>query len=345
MNYWLGYSLIVLLGITIFLLPLIYLRRRQLNWRTTENLLLLGLSLFITLMGVEFYFKLFFAQSDGFDTLARENWRDRYYDHTFNSFNFRDQEWTAEKVAGKTKVMVVGDSFVEGFGINDPADRFPDLLADMLGPEFVVFNLGKRGAGTREEMEKMAEYPFEPDILVWTYFINDIDDAARDLELDGPQRVPAIPPRLEPLVENSYAFNFVYWRLYRLSMGDNEDERWQWRQTAFDDPVVGEAHRQDLLSIHQQTVEQGIPLIVVVFPDMVETEATQYIAQPIIDLFRAQDVPVLDVTPLIADLPPADRIVNSVDVHPNELVHARVATALYERFVALGLTSPESFAE
>ncbi|MDM8528994.1 SGNH/GDSL hydrolase family protein [Anaerolineales bacterium HSG24] len=335
-TYWVGYffALFIGLGISITLLII----GRKSTW--VGNITLLFLSLFVTIMGLELYFNLFYAESDSYKTLARQNWRDRYYEGTFNSFRYRDQEWTDENIAGKTKVMVVGDSFVEGFGIKYTQDRFPDLLGEKLGSDYVVFNLGKRGAGTRKEIKAMQEYPYQADILVWTYFVNDIDDLSRELDIKGPQNVPPVPENLKSWVDNSYAFNFAFWRIYRLQQSKRVDERWQWRLSAFNDPIVGEIHQQDLLSIHEMTIAQHIPMIVVVFPDLVQIEESQAIAKPIISLFETHNVPVLDVAPLLKGIAPNERIVSWVDPHPNELTHGKVAEALYQLFIDLGM-SPE----
>lgn len=340
MSYWTGYTLILIIGSggLLFLLTTAHQAKRT----TLTNILLVCLSLFLTGMASEVYFKLFFAESDSYKTLARENWLGRYYEGTFNSFGFRDQDWPAEAVVDKTKVMVVGDSFVEGFGINDPQDRFANILADKLAPNYAVFNLGHRGAGTDKEIKDVKEYPYEPDIMVWTYFINDIDGTARDFDLHGPSVTPDTPEFLEPIVENSYAINFAYWRIVRLLEAGRIDDRWQWRLQAFDTPEIWQAHRDDLRWIYEQTQAQGIPLIVVVFPDMVGTEESQIITQKIIKQFEQWEVPVLDVTPLIAPYDPADRVVNTVDPHPNELIHGLVGQALYHKFVELGLTEPET---
>lgn len=110
--YWLIYFLIFLLGAGGLAVALRYTRRMSRPF--WQNLVLSALSLFITLMILEFYFKVFFAQPDAFGTLAMQNWYSRYYTGTFNALGYRDQEWTPEKLAGKLKVVVVGDSLVEG---------------------------------------------------------------------------------------------------------------------------------------------------------------------------------------------------------------------------------------
>jgi hypothetical protein len=287
-------------------------------------------------MVAEFYFKVFFAQTDDLDVLARRNWRDRYYSGTFNTLGYRDVEWTEAMVADKIKVMVVGDSFVEGAGIKDPQDRFSNQLAQKLGPDYAVFNLGRRGAYTSQEMYAVLNYPYPPDIMVWSYVINDIEEVAVKHGLDRPPE-PQVSPLLVPMVDNSYALNFVYWRLVRLAQAQQADAGEQWLHTAHADPAIWQAHQQELLSIYKETQARHIPLLVVVFPSLTAPAKTTFVTKRILDLFQAQGVPTIDVTTLIEDLPVSERIASPVDAHPSEIVHQRVAEALYEQFVKLGL--------
>ncbi len=311
-------------------------RRRAKTSCLLENFILVTLSIFITLMALEFYFKVFFAETDNFDTLARRNWREQYYRDTFNSFGYRDKEWTDEMVAGKIKVMVVGDSFVEGVGIENPGDRFSDQLAQMLGPGYVVFNLGRRGANTSQEIETIIEYPYSPDVLILSYVINDVEGVARGRRFDEPDK-PQVSPILSPLVQNSYAFNFLYWRIFRLFQSKQPDLKWQWLLSSYDDPEIWWLHQQELLSIYEGTQAEQIPLLVVVFPSMVYVEDSQIITERILDLYEKQGVPTVDVSDLIQDVPPDDRLASSVDAHPSELVHRLVAETLYDMFVEMGL--------
>jgi hypothetical protein len=302
-----------------------------------QNIVLAVLALFLTAMALEFYFKVFFAQSDAITSLANRNWNERYFDNTLNSLGYRDKEWTAEMVAGRTKVMVVGDSFVEGTGIEYSADRFPDRLGQMLGPDYVVFNLGKDGAHTGQELDAVVKYPYPPDILILSYFVNDIEGVAGAVDEEQPPRYE-VSPLMLPLVRNSYAFNFIYWRLFRLAQAGKPDEKWEWQKSLFEIPDAWWLHQQQLLKFHEGSQAQGIPFIAVVFPSMNRTEDSFFVTKRILKLYQDAGVPTLDVAQLITDIPIKERIATPVDPHPSELVHQRVAEALYQMFIDLGLT-------
>lgn len=344
MSYWFIFFLILLIGGGGLIALLVYLHRHQ-KPPLLENLCLMLLALFVTLLGVEFYFKVFFAQTDSWYTLAGSNWHQRYNVKSYNSFGYRDKEWTDEMVADKIKVMVVGDSFVEGGGIEYAQDRFPDRLAQMLGGDYVVFNVGKGGASTQKEIRMITKYPYAPDILVLQYLLNDIDPVAKARGFLAPAKMPEVPPPLSPLVENSYAVNFFYWRLIRLLQANQPDSRWMWRVAAYNDPGAWWVHQQELLTIYEGARAEQIPFLVVVFPDMAHVEESRAVTQLVIDLYEGHNVPVLDVAKLIEGIPSDQLVASPVDPHPDELVHQLVAEALFEMFIEQELAAPTAYTQ
>ena len=87
-----------------------------------QNISLSVFSILIVLIFLELFFYSF-AQSDALGyTLASRNWFKRYW--IKNSLGYRDVEWTAQRLEGRTKIMVVGDSFVAGYGLKNKEDIF-----------------------------------------------------------------------------------------------------------------------------------------------------------------------------------------------------------------------------
>jgi hypothetical protein len=235
--------------------------------------------------------------------------------------------------------MVVGDSFVYGDGIELPDDRFSKRLAKMLGDNYVVFNLGLGGTNTKHHIDAIVNYPYSPDILVFTYVFNDITGAALERQwIDRPGRVGVrFLPELPLLVNNSYAFNFLYWRLHRLLQVGQPDFRWLWYLSLYNDDESWWVHQQQLLTIYEGAQSEQIPLIVVVFPSLDHPEETEVVTERVINLFRERGVPTLDVADLIEGIPKKELMASPVDAHPSELVHGLVADALYEMFEEEGL--------
>ncbi len=324
MSYWLGYCIVLIVGVGLGLGLFRLGRRRGL----VEGLALSLLALFLSFMAVELYFKLFFAQTDAYAfTLAAQNWRERYW-QPVNSLGYRDREWSPEEVAGKLKVMVVGDSIAAGQGIERVDDRFSNRLEALLGEEVVVFNVASPGWSTTAEIEALVDYPYRPDILVLAYFINDVEGAAYRQGVNSQTVVNYPPPLMRPLVDNSYALNFLYWRLVRFGQGEGQALYLEWVAQIFADPNVWWVHQQELQAIYEGARSEGIPLIVVVFPNMTTLEQSRRFTGPVLEFFESRGVPTVDVAELVQGEPVTELVASPVDSHPGELVHRRVAERL-----------------
>lgn len=88
---------------------------------------------------------------------------------TFNSFGFRDVEWTPAR-RKPHRVAVLGDSFVEALQV-DLDQTFPKLVETAL-PDTEVMNFGISGQGQVEELLTYRTYvrPFRPDLVVLAFF-------------------------------------------------------------------------------------------------------------------------------------------------------------------------------
>lgn len=79
----------------------------------------------------------------------------------------RDREVPIEKPAGRKRVLILGDSFAFGVGLNN-GERFSDLLGEMLPDDVEVINAGVPGWGTDQEMlfYETTLRRLQPDVVV-----------------------------------------------------------------------------------------------------------------------------------------------------------------------------------
>ena len=77
--------------------------------------------------------------------------RDFDYVIDVNSFGMREREFSWEKEPSKTRVLVIGDSFTFGTGI-DAKWRFSDIMNRALEGEAEVLNASVPGWGTDQEL-------------------------------------------------------------------------------------------------------------------------------------------------------------------------------------------------
>lgn len=337
MKYWSVFFLVVFVGLGTFISLFFYIQKNKIP-NIYRNLLVVLLSIFLTLVMIEFYFKNFYSESDNLRTLARQNWKQWHFEDQKNSFGFRDIEWTDELLKDKHTVISAGDSFVYGAGIAKMKDRYTDVLAQKLGRDFAVINLGSPGANTKKIYENIKDYPHEPDIVILSYYMNDIEDASTTCM---PERGPLLnPPKfLKPFINKSYALNFFYWRIARGLESMKPNGRAECLIGIFNDRELWESHKQDLLSIYNFVDLQGAELFVVVFPHLyldIHNDTTANV----VSLFNDLGVYVVDVNLLIEDVPLRDRVPSLMDLHASALVNKMIAEDLYNKFVEAGIVSP-----
>lgn len=286
----------------------------------------LAMPVVLLLAALEIAF-MFVAQShEGGLTLASHVWFARYW-KPVNSQGYRDVEHT--DTLGKKKVIVIGDSFAAGHGVDNADDRFSNVLAQKLGEEkYAVYNLGISGSDTRDEYERFEKAGVRPDVLILQYFPNDIEKAARQHGL-----VPAafqpysdLSKPLRLLVSRSYFLNYLYWQ---LPHGDFKPFD-QYANRVYTDTTILNTHLQDLKKFVDYKNQHGATMYVVLFPFAFQLEKTKEYMRPIMAFFKENNIPVLEVGNLIGDLEPARRIVGRNDAHASAEVNQRVGAALYD---------------
>jgi lysophospholipase L1-like esterase len=133
---------------------------------------------------------------------------------TTNSFGFRGtREYVIPKPVGTRRVVVFGDSFTFGFGVDDD-QTYAAILEQLLdsacaGTEIEVVNAGVSGFSTSQELALLEHEasPFAPDAVVVGFFINDpqdnVDKAVHSLA--GDSLVPSSPAAASAYAEISRA--------------------------------------------------------------------------------------------------------------------------------------------
>ena len=313
---------IILLAIGLIL----FVVARQRRWPrlgTIATNTLIAYSAVVLMLGAgEAFFRYFYQDTEG--RLASRNWENQYWQE--NSLGYRDREWVPADWEGKQTVLALGDSFTAGWGIDDPADRFPDLLGQLLGDDYAVMNVGTRGSSTAQQLRMLDDYPLQdPDVILWQYFLNDIEEAALSVGL-GP-----LFDRPPQLVRESYLANFLYAR-QNAGFGP---AYWTWEYNAYDHPGIWAAHQAELEALIEAARSRNARLIVVLFPNMQDPVRSI----PYIDRVAhvLEDRGVTDVLKLFDDVAgwePEAVIVSPRDAHPSVAFHHFVGQKLYDLFFA-----------
>jgi tetratricopeptide (TPR) repeat protein len=131
-----------------------------------------------------------------------------------NSHGQRDHERTIQKPPGVRRILLLGDSVVEGQGIREIRDMLSGQL-ERLYPEGTVevLNFGVSGYCTRAEIEllEVKGVKFQPDVVVVVFVFNDFDNFNQDAFLTG-ARVDR-PAIVDSLFLRSHLFRLLCIRL------------------------------------------------------------------------------------------------------------------------------------
>jgi FtsH-binding integral membrane protein len=264
-------------------------------------------------------------------TLASKLWYERYWTLR-NPAGYRDVDHRGEK--GRP-VFMIGDSFVAGLGIANVEDRMSNLMDRALAPGYRVHNLGGLGSDTRDEYRRLLEQPEPPAALILVYYTNDIEKACHDAGVRIATWTPYsdLPTAGRAIVQRSYLLDFLYWHLPHGDLVPFESGL----ESCYTSPAALSLHLADLKRFVTFANEHRVPLLVVAFPHLVNTEASRRLIEPVMRFFQEQRIPLLDVSPMVERLKLRDRIVNQNDAHPSVLLNHLVADSLLVMLRTLAL--------
>ncbi|MFP5221162.1 MAG: SGNH/GDSL hydrolase family protein [Acidobacteriota bacterium] len=284
---------------------------------------------------LELYFAAIHDQSDGFNlTRSGRQWFERHW-KPVNSLGYRDAE-PALPSPGQRTVMILGDSFAAGHGIERAENRFSDVAARALGPGWRVYNVSQPGWDTVDEAKAMHAFPVKPDVIVLCYYLNDIFHAAKDAGYPLAFSVNLPTGFMKELVDVSALADYVYWRLARGgNLSGGAGTFWDTLKGAYADPAVWAIHARALEDIAAYCRENRITLVAVVFPMLQAPSESAPITGKVAGALAAMGADVIDLTPAMTGRPARELVVNALDAHPNEAVHRQVGELLAGRMHTL----------
>lgn len=141
-----------------------------------------------------------------------------------NSKGLRDKEYAYRKEEGTFRILVLGDSFTEGFQV-PLEDTFCKVLECELNRDvgkYEVINAGFAGAGTDYELLflKREGYKYSPDLVIIGFFGNDIFDNYRSKSVLETKNAPLEYEKKSLIIhvkkflaQNSCAYNYFGYTL------------------------------------------------------------------------------------------------------------------------------------
>ena len=189
--------------------------------------------------------------------------------YTVNQHGMRGEDLPIEKPAGSKRILVLGDSYAFGFGVDDE-DTISAQLERALRPDtpsLQVLNMGVPGYQSGQELKVLERdgMQFSPDVVVLVYYANDNVKAA--FHWDPRLRLTyvdelGLPHSLKQFLARSIIYSKVT-KAYTATLGDELNSRGpmglkhNWSTTA-----------ARLTAIRDLCKQRGAALIVVALPGL-----------------------------------------------------------------------------
>ena len=250
-------------------------------------------------------------------------------DVTINSHGLRNREVPLAKPPGVTRIMMLGDSIVFGWGVKAdatlPVQLERDLTAGGFGPVDVI-NTGVGNYNTAMEVEYFltAGAAFSPDIVVLNYFINDAEPTPTY------STVPWVARHFYAYAVSGGAWDTFKrmllggpdWRAYYAGLYDDQRRGWMVAQAS-------------LKRLADYCHSHGIRLVLANIPELREVGHYSFadINQRIAGLAAANGMEYVDLLPAVSAEDPATLWVTPPDPHPNAKAGALMARRLADYFL------------
>lgn len=160
------------------------------------------------------------------------------YERT-NAHGQRDRERSIRKPAGVTRVLLLGDSVVEGYGLKESDTLSYQLESLYTDGSTEVLNFGVSAYCTRAEVEllEVKGLQFDPDVVVLVFVENDFDNFNREaFPLGGTIDRPSI---VNTMFRRSHLFRLASIQMNLFHFGAEADPV-RWNQEAIGDNNVVE---------------------------------------------------------------------------------------------------------
>jgi hypothetical protein len=279
---------------------------------------------------------MFIPQSQGITQfgVGTDVWTIFYARHT-NEKKYRDEDLEGRINNGKKKVFFLGDSFTYGNGINDPENRFTNIVAKEISPKGCeIFNLGKGNSDTRDEFLRLMQFQYKPDVLVLQYYFNDIEPTAHRFEKAEPKKTGPTEIFFICAVgvsQTSFFLNFVAVNLAKFTTPFQSGDFKKGMAAAYHNKTILAEHLADMQAIINYCSLHKTKLYVLLIPDMREPGFTEKDCYPAISNYlNGKGINCISIYNEIKDKSTPERVVSQVDAHANEDIQKIIAAKLTE---------------
>ncbi len=259
--------------------------------------------------------------------------RDGYFDrrnqviYAMNRQGFRGADFAIPRTPGVARTVLVGDSFTFGEGVwLDHSWGF--LLGKGLneaGVRSEVYNFGVGGYCHVDEIILLREIlpAYRPDVVVWGWFLNDIDHEA--LDRFG-NETNALRGKWLRAVSWSRLARWAFDRAWGRYLSSRTIRIYR---SLYDNPERLAGLQKSLTEARDRCRAADADLLVVLFPDLQGVSSGSYVFAGIHERLErwlaAEGIRTLDLAGAVGRAGPPPLTVHPTDPHPNRRVHAVIA--------------------
>ena len=245
---------------------------------------------------------------------------------TTNDAGLRNDNVSIDKRAGSTRVIMLGDSVLFGWGVKQDETVSARLQSGWRasGRDVEVINTGDGNYNAIMEVEfflkRLAQY--KPDVVVLNYFIND------------PEPIPSHDTNWIERTSEAWVFYNSRFDIARRELEVGERTDWQdYYNGLYDDARNPGGWRAVVEWIGKMAVyckENNIRLLIVNYPELHVLRPYPFpqVRKRLSALAAELGVPYLDLLDSVQDQNPADLWVTRPDPHPNGRAHGLFAEAI-----------------
>ena len=243
-------------------------------------------------------------------------------DMTINSQGLRDREISLERTPGTARIMMLGDSFVLGWGVpfDDIISKRMERMFAAEGRKVDVISTGVGNYNTTMEVEYYLTrgYKFHPDVVVLNFVVNDAEP---------------IPSYKDNgfIARNSEVLVVLLGAVDSLMRRVGPEKPWDQYYLGLYDTPGWAAAKEAMHKLAEATRQEGSKLIIVSWPELHDVK--NYRLQRITDLVHgvadAEHVPFIDLLPAVKDVESSKLWVTEPDPHPNAYANELYANYLY----------------
>ena len=310
----------------------------------------IALGTFFGFVIIEICVRFFLYQDPWYEKLELAQKLSEGYSHKRNRFNLRDGEFSRTKPKDHRRILILGDSFTFGSGVEKDRDIFPEILETTLNQQMPlnkikkieVLNGGIPGSLPDEwlNLYRRIAAEFDPDIVLIVFFLR--DGTSETVAWDFFKLITmdiTLRNSHSRLYQSSYIYRLIRDRLDRskISTGYAQKLKNGYFGT-LQERLIWKLTQRHLLLIKALAHEMGTDVGFIIFPALVELNKN-YPFSDICDCLEAfaqsNGFPVHNLLPSFFGHSGPDLWVSAYNQHPNEKAHRIAAESMFPFVVNL----------